>query len=74
MKVANCGRRECNRDSHLPKTCAEAARSSDDERTRMRCFIENKIAEALMRNCPKCKTPLVVVHCEWIKVRYDGVL
>lgn len=48
----------CKRSSHLPLSCEEAKRNAfEDERTRMRVFIENKIAEALIRYCPRCNTP-----------------
>ena len=48
--------RICNHESHIPKTCAEyKAENGMTERHR----IEEARTAALLRPCPKCKTPIV---------------
>lgn len=46
--------RLCREPSHIPLRCEEV---EQDEETKMRTFIENRMAEAMIRKCPKCKKP-----------------
>ncbi|CAG9766487.1 unnamed protein product [Ceutorhynchus assimilis] len=48
--------RLCKEPSHLPLLCDEVEK---DEAVKARTFIENKMAEALMRECWKCKTKFI---------------
>ena len=51
---ASC--RLCNLESHVPKTCAEAkAENGISERH----ILEEAMTKALVRNCPKCETPIL---------------
>ena len=54
---------DCKRANHRPRTCAQAAEADagdgDAARTHMRVFIEQRMAAALIRHCPRCKTPIV---------------
>merc|ERR1719219_764494 len=60
----DCGKKSCRlckAMSHIPLTCKEAKGESEDE-TRKRTYIENKMSEALMRKCYKCKKSFVKTH------------
>ena len=62
-----CGKescRLCREDSHIPLRCEEVEK---DDEVRMRTYIENKMAEAMIRNCYSCKRP-------YIKQVQSGVL
>uniref|UniRef100_A0A914VYQ5 RING-type domain-containing protein n=1 Tax=Plectus sambesii TaxID=2011161 RepID=A0A914VYQ5_9BILA len=48
--------RKCREPSHIPLRCEEV---EQDEDTKMRTFIENRMAEAMIRKCPKCKKPII---------------
>uniref|UniRef100_A0A914X847 RING-type domain-containing protein n=1 Tax=Plectus sambesii TaxID=2011161 RepID=A0A914X847_9BILA len=48
--------RECHKPSHIPLHCDEVER---DEETRMRTFVEERMAEALIRTCPTCGCRIV---------------
>ncbi|KAI9730342.1 MAG: hypothetical protein M1834_005852 [Cirrosporium novae-zelandiae] len=48
--------RLCNLDSHIPLTCEEAAQ---ERRLPARHAVEEAMTSALIRECPKCKTPAV---------------
>ena len=54
-----CGKescRICKEISHIPLRCEEVEK---DVEVRKRTYIENKMAEALIRTCYKCKRPYV---------------
>ena len=54
-----CGKescRLCQEISHIPLRCEEVEK---DAEVRKRTFIENKMAEAMIRTCYKCKRPYV---------------
>jgi TRIAD3 protein (E3 ubiquitin-protein ligase RNF216) len=48
--------RECRKPSHIPLRCEEV---EHDEETRMRTFVEERMAEALIRTCPTCRSRCV---------------
>ncbi|WDK16935.1 RING finger protein [Colletotrichum graminicola] len=48
--------RHCKEDTHLPKTCEEAARDKD---IGARHEIEEAMSAALIRKCNKCGTPFI---------------
>ena len=55
----DCGQescRLCHEVSHIPKRCAEV---ENDDEVAKRTYIENKMSEALLRKCWKCKKPFV---------------
>ncbi|KAH9883625.1 hypothetical protein F4778DRAFT_775109 [Xylariomycetidae sp. FL2044] len=55
----DCGRvscRLCRKDTHIPKTCAEAAA---DEGIDARHILEEAMSAALIRTCNKCKNPFI---------------
>ena len=47
--------------SHIPLRCEEVEK---DVEVRKRTYIENKMAEALIRTCYKCKRPYVKQVCK----------
>ncbi|KAI9225021.1 hypothetical protein BC828DRAFT_371896 [Blastocladiella britannica] len=50
----------CETESHLPLNCQEAERKRDlDNVLNVKHRIEERMSEALMRKCPKCKTVYV---------------
>ncbi|KNE59401.1 hypothetical protein AMAG_03684 [Allomyces macrogynus ATCC 38327] len=56
FKCENCFEEsciKCRRKSHIPNTCEEAAK---DDKLNAQHLIEEKLTEALIRECPKCKT------------------
>jgi TRIAD3 protein (E3 ubiquitin-protein ligase RNF216) len=63
-KVFNCLNPDCGQDScrhcgersHLPLKCDAL---EDDAGVRKRTYIENKMAEALIRKCYNCQRPFV---------------
>jgi len=62
---SECGKescRMCREISHIPLRCEEVEK---DVEVRKRTYIENKMAEALIRTCYKCKRPYVkqVIIC-----------
>jgi len=63
----DCGKSSCRlclEESHLPLSCKENERKDE---VRKRTFIENKMSEAMMRNCVNCKKPLVKNGgCNWV--------
>ena len=55
----DCGKetcRLCKEISHIPLRCEEVEK---DAEVRKRTYIENKMTEALIRNCWKCKKPFL---------------
>ena len=57
----DCGKescRLCHEISHIPKKCDEVEKNAE---VRKRTFIENKMAEAMMRECYSCKKKFVKV-------------
>ncbi|KAI9801813.1 MAG: hypothetical protein M1825_003186 [Sarcosagium campestre] len=50
--IVSC--RLCQRPSHIPMSCAEAAKESHGK---ARHAVEEAMSMALIRTCPKCKTP-----------------
>ncbi len=63
-KVFRCQNPDCSKDScrlckepsHIPLRCEEVEK---DAEVRKRTYIENKMTEAMIRNCWKCKKPFV---------------
>lgn len=53
-RVVSC--RLCNKETHIPKTCAEAAADNTDS---ARHQIEEAMSAAMIRKCNKCEFPLV---------------
>ncbi|SPN99881.1 uncharacterized protein DNG_02733 [Cephalotrichum gorgonifer] len=53
-KVVSC--RLCRRETHIPKTCEEAAM---DNKVSARHQIEEAMSAAMIRKCNKCSTPFV---------------
>ena len=56
-----CGKescRLCHEISHIPLRCDEVEK---DAEVRKRTYIENKMSEALIRNCWKCKKPFLKI-------------
>lgn len=51
-RVVSC--RLCNKETHIPKTCAEAVA---DNRDSARHQIEEAMSEAMIRKCNKCESP-----------------
>ncbi|KAI1804948.1 hypothetical protein F4811DRAFT_250097 [Daldinia bambusicola] len=51
--------RLCHKETHIPKTCAEASR---DHGLDARHVLEEAMSEALIRNCNNCKTPYLKVN------------
>ncbi|XP_019872467.1 uncharacterized protein LOC109600733 isoform X1 [Aethina tumida] len=51
--------RLCRHKSHIPQRCEEI---EYDEDVKMRTFIENKMAEAVMRTCHKCSKKFIKEH------------
>lgn len=54
---AECGKitcRWCSKPEHSPLKCHEVEK---DGETKIRTFVEEKMAEAVLRRCPKCKKP-----------------
>ncbi len=47
--------RECHLENHIPLKCKEVEKTDE---TRMRTFVENKMAEAMIRKCPDCNKKL----------------
>jgi hypothetical protein len=43
--------RQCRKANHVPLRCDEVKEASE---TQMRIFVENKMAEAVIRQCPSC--------------------
>lgn len=66
---SDCGQvtcRQCKKPNHLPKRCAEAAA---DAKLDARHAIEEAMAEALMRRCPKCHQPFIKeAGCNFMQV------
>ena len=52
--IVSC--RLCKMTSHIPKTCAEHKK---DLGLNERHLMEEKMTEALLRRCPKCKLPII---------------
>uniref|UniRef100_A0A914V487 RING-type domain-containing protein n=1 Tax=Plectus sambesii TaxID=2011161 RepID=A0A914V487_9BILA len=48
--------RECKEQSHIPLRCEEVEK---DVEVRMRTFIENRMAEAMIRICPQCNQRII---------------
>ena len=44
--------RLCKEPNHVPLRCDEIEKQGE---TSMRAYIENKMSEAMLRNCPRCK-------------------
>merc|ERR1712029_285880 len=65
-KIFNCQNPDCNKVScrlcheisHIPQRCEEIEK---DEDVRRRTYVENKMSEALMRKCLRCKKPSVLI-------------
>jgi hypothetical protein len=63
-KIFNCLNPECGKDScrlcgelsHIPLRCDEM---EDDAVVRKRTYIENKMAEAMIRHCYNCQRPYI---------------
>ena len=63
-KVFSCLNPDCGKDScrlcgqlsHIPMRCEEM---ENDEVVRKRTYIENKMAEALIRHCYNCQRPYI---------------
>ena len=53
-KIETC--RLCKEDNHIPLRCEEVEK---DEETKNRIKLEEKMTEALIRNCYHCKTPFM---------------
>jgi TRIAD3 protein (E3 ubiquitin-protein ligase RNF216) len=51
---ASC--RLCREVSHIPLRCEEVEK---DDEVRMRTYIENKMAEAMIRSCYNCNRPYI---------------
>ncbi|TLD27235.1 hypothetical protein PspLS_04941 [Pyricularia sp. CBS 133598] len=52
--------RSCRLETHIPKTCAEAADdNAKDDSISARHTIEEAMSAAMIRNCNKCKTPFI---------------
>ena len=51
-RVVSC--RSCNRETHIPKTCAEAV---VDNKNLARHQIEEAMSAAMIRKCNKCEIP-----------------
>ncbi len=49
--------RLCRKVAHIPKTCEELAKESDQEALQRQ--LENKMSDALIRKCNNCKTPFI---------------
>lgn len=54
-EIVSC--RLCRKNTHIPKTCAEAA---SDEGNSARHTIEEAMSEAIIRKCNKCKFSIVL--------------
>ncbi|KAK3986544.1 hypothetical protein QBC44DRAFT_139124 [Cladorrhinum sp. PSN332] len=55
----DCGKiicRHCRQDTHIPKTCEEAARDTGHSARRV---IEEAMSAALIRECNRCGTPFI---------------
>jgi hypothetical protein len=50
--------RECREESHIPLRCDEVDKEID---VKMRTFVENAMAEALIRKCPSCSQPYALL-------------
>uniref|UniRef100_A0A914V1N4 RING-type domain-containing protein n=1 Tax=Plectus sambesii TaxID=2011161 RepID=A0A914V1N4_9BILA len=48
--------RECKEQSHIPLRCEEVEK---DVEVRMRTFVENRMAEAMIRVCPQCNQRMI---------------
>ncbi|KAK3352701.1 hypothetical protein B0T25DRAFT_454088 [Lasiosphaeria hispida] len=55
--VVSC--RHCRQETHVPKTCEEAAREVGHS---ARHAIEEAMSQALIRRCNKCTTPFIKEH------------
>lgn len=58
-EVPDCGRiscRLCKLDSHLPLTCEQYKKEQGVDERR---HIEEAMTKAILRDCPKCKAPIV---------------
>ncbi|KAH9438951.1 hypothetical protein MCOR02_002539 [Pyricularia oryzae] len=56
--ITSC--RSCRLETHIPKTCAEAADdNAKDDSISARHAIEEAMSAAMIRNCNKCKTPFI---------------
>lgn len=51
--------RECKEESHVPLKCSEVEKSAE---VRIRTHVENAMAEAMIRVCPKCKHRSLPLH------------
>ncbi|TLD13744.1 uncharacterized protein PgNI_03796 [Pyricularia grisea] len=56
--ITSC--RSCRLETHIPKTCAEAAEdNAKDDSVSARHVIEEAMSAAMIRICNKCKTPFI---------------
>jgi TRIAD3 protein (E3 ubiquitin-protein ligase RNF216) len=54
-----CGKKSCRlcqEISHIPLRCEEVEKDAEVQK---RTYIENKMAEAMIRKCYNCKTPYI---------------
>ncbi|KAI1478359.1 hypothetical protein F4774DRAFT_165373 [Daldinia eschscholtzii] len=51
--------RMCHKETHIPKTCAEASR---DQGLDARHVVEEAMSEALIRRCNECQTPYLKLN------------
>ncbi|TLS28795.1 hypothetical protein PpBr36_01214 [Pyricularia pennisetigena] len=57
-EIISC--RSCRLETHIPKTCAEAAEdNAKDDIVSARHAIEEAMSSAMIRHCNKCKTPFI---------------
>ncbi|KAI1394007.1 uncharacterized protein F4822DRAFT_439821 [Hypoxylon trugodes] len=69
-EIVSC--RMCRKETHIPKTCAEAAVDSGVD---ARHILEEAMSEALIRKCNSCKNPFLKTDgCNKIKCTRCGAL
>ena len=64
--------RKCNEESHIPLCCDEVEK---DAEVAKRTFIENKMTEAMIRVCYRCKKPFIKQDgCNKMKCECGGTM
>ena len=64
--------RKCNEESHIPLCCDEVEKDAEVEK---RTFIENKMTEAMIRVCYRCKKPFIKQDgCNKMKCECGGTM